>query len=321
MDDIADLLIAYWKNITTNYPSPIEASASVVLSRPVHQAINDYDTLRLISTSHDPSFIETPSSDTSLRPVDKDISASDTFKGKASSRFEFEEMKNTLPELSESGGSESERQWRPSISPDASNLMIWSHDRIYRRSLRTSDAYWERRQSPHKILLAAVSRTHFAVVMLINGDYRLAINEWSAFQGFSSTMKVLGKPTALCFSYDGSRLALATTFTLTIFYPPPTQSTHSDTHRIVWTLRENTVSESQLEEKSVTDAACTAPQKLCFTPSGARVLVETQFDDMISVSIIEVPASAQEPSQLGSSAYRWSIKVASLESRTINVWC
>ncbi|KIW68183.1 hypothetical protein PV04_04144 [Phialophora macrospora] len=102
------------------------------------------------------------------------------------------------------------------LSPDGSNVIVWSRQRIFRKNL-TSDT-WSQERFLDNIILAATGTTHFAAVSRGTGGYQLSLFDATG-EPAGQSMMPFNKPKcprSLCFSLDGSKLAVGTAFELRI---------------------------------------------------------------------------------------------------------
>ncbi|OCT45697.1 hypothetical protein CLCR_01401 [Cladophialophora carrionii] len=100
------------------------------------------------------------------------------------------------------------------LSPDASNLIVWSRHRICRKPLANDT--WSQEQFLDRIILAATGTTHFAAVSQGTGGYQLSLFDATGGPAGQSMMRLDKCPRSLCFSYDGSKLAVGTAYEVRI---------------------------------------------------------------------------------------------------------
>ncbi|EXJ60916.1 hypothetical protein A1O7_05069 [Cladophialophora yegresii CBS 114405] len=94
------------------------------------------------------------------------------------------------------------------LSPDGSNLIVWSRHRICRKPLANDT--WSQEQFLDHILLAATGTNHFAAVSQGTGGYQLSLYDATGGPAGESMMRLERCPRSLCFSHDGSKLAVGT---------------------------------------------------------------------------------------------------------------
>ncbi|KIW79485.1 hypothetical protein Z517_06097 [Fonsecaea pedrosoi CBS 271.37] len=163
------------------------------------------------------------------------------------------------------------------LSPDASNLIVWARNRIARWALDGDNPHWQGEKVMHDITLAATGASHFATVNQENYQ-PLQLSLFDATGVSVGKMPFTKIPQSLAFSYDGTKLAIATIDELRII------STHIENWSRSYCSqslipRSNHANESENAGSAFWATAKVRTQMLSFSTDQRQVLVGTQYQD------------------------------------------
>lgn len=170
----------------------------------------------------------------------------------------------------------------PALSPDATNLIVWSRNRIRRRPLNSEDTSWGQEHFLENIVIAASGPTHYAAASQGTGGFQLSLFDSSGGPAGQAMMSLNDCPLSLNFSFDGTKLAIGTATELRII----------DTTSAIWAgsyLSSSLVPPPKAKDPHIGITGRTWPdhlkrckphsQRSSFSPDGSQVMIGTQFDN------------------------------------------
>ncbi|OQU96992.1 hypothetical protein CLAIMM_02997 [Cladophialophora immunda] len=225
-----------------------------------------------VNTCPQPPTPRTPSMN-SLRQSSRTLGF---FADIASSLKPSSKLKPTIHKHNKSESPPSLPPLQSALSPDGSNLIVWSSNRICRSPLNGGSSRLEGEKFLHDIILAATGASHFATVTQEEPNKSFQLSLFSATGKLAGEMPFGKPPQSLAFSYDGTKLAVAAMTELRII----STATPSMRSYCSQSLVPNTKSNLHIMQKA--DSAFwgkVRQQRVSFSTDQRRVLVGTQYRD------------------------------------------
>lgn len=170
----------------------------------------------------------------------------------------------------------------PALSPDATNLIVWSRNRICRRLVNSDDMSWGQEHFLENIVIAATGPTHYAAASQGTGGFQLSLFDASGGPAGQAMMRLDSCPLSMNFSLDGTKLAVGTATELRII----------DTTSAIWAgsyLSSLLIPPPKAKDSHLGMAERTWPdhlkrckphsQRSSFSPDGSQIMIGTQFDN------------------------------------------